>query len=59
MEIRFVLSTVFEIAVVGFIIYGLFFEDRFADAEQKAWAFIKSKVRATFSDSSRFFADSK
>lgn len=48
MEIRFVLSTVFEIAVAAFIIYGLFFEERFVEAEQKAVAFIKRQFERTF-----------
>lgn len=48
MEFRFVLSTVFEIAVAAFIIYGLFFEERFAEAERKAVAFIKRQFERAF-----------
>lgn len=46
MEIRFILQTIFEITVAGFIIYGLFFEERFVEAERKAIAFIKRKLKA-------------
>lgn len=51
MEIRFVLQTLFEIAVAAFIIYGLFFEERFAEAERKVVLYIKRFLRQTFSDS--------
>lgn len=51
MEIRFILQTVFEIIVAGFIIYGLFFEERFVAAEKKAFSFIRRKLRETFSAS--------
>ena len=50
MELRFVLLTIFEIAVAAFIIYGLFFEERFAEAERKAMRYVKSWFRATFAD---------
>jgi hypothetical protein len=49
MEIRFVLQTIFEIAVAGFIIYGLFFEERFVAAEKKAISFLRRKLREAFS----------
>jgi hypothetical protein len=49
MELRFVLLSVFELAVAAFIIYGLFFEERFAQAERKAVRFIKSWLNSTFS----------
>ena len=35
MEIRFVLQTLFEVLVAAFIIYGLIFEERFAETEKK------------------------
>ena len=52
MEFRFVIQTLFEIAVAAFIIYGLIFEERFAAAEKKAVAFIKRFFRNTFTDKS-------
>ena len=52
MEFRFVLQTLFEIAVAAFIIYGLIFEERFAAYEKKAVAFIKRAFRQTFVDKS-------
>lgn len=52
MEIRFVLQTLFEILVAGFIIYGLIFEDRFADTERKVWSYLKRLFRQTFADNS-------
>ena len=54
METRFVLQTLFEIAVAAFIIYGLFFEERFAEAERKAVLYIKRFLRQTFSDNSYY-----
>lgn len=48
MEIRFVLQTLFEIAVAAFIIYGLFFEERFAEAEKRAVLYLKRLFRQTF-----------
>lgn len=48
MEIRFVLQTLFEIVVAGFIIYGLFFEERFVAAEKKAFRFIRRKLAKIF-----------
>ena len=48
MEIRFVVQTLFEIAVAAFIIYGLFFEERFADTERKVFGFLKRFFRQTF-----------
>ena len=48
MEIRFIFQTIFEIIVAAFIIYGLFFEERFAHTERKAVAFLKRTVRRTF-----------
>ena len=52
MEIRFVLQSLFEIAVAAFIIYGLIFEERFAETEKKVWDFLKRFFRQTFSDGS-------
>ncbi len=49
MEFRFICSTIFEVAVAAFIIYGLFFEERFAEAERKALAFIKRRLADMFS----------
>ena len=49
MELRFILLSVFELAVAAFIIYGLFFEERFAQAERKAVRYIKAWLRSTFS----------
>ena len=49
MEIRFILQTILEVAIAGFIIYGLFFEEGFVEAERKAFKFIKRKLRQTFS----------
>ena len=46
METRFVLLTIFEIAVVAFITYGLFNEAKFAETERKVFRFIKRYVRA-------------
>ena len=50
MELRFVLQTLFEIAVAAFIIYGLFFEERFAETERKVFAYLKRLFRQTFFD---------
>jgi hypothetical protein len=52
METRFVLQTIFEIAVAGFIIYGLFFEEKFAETERKVFSAIKRYIRRTFSTDS-------
>lgn len=49
MEFRFVLQTLFEIAVAAFIIYGLFFEERFAEAERNLVSSIKRFLCNTFS----------
>ena len=49
MEFRFVLQTLFEIAVAAFIIYGLFFEERFAEAERNLVSSIKRFLYNTFS----------
>ena len=57
MEFRFVIQTIFEVAVAGFIIYGLFFEHKFAEAERKAVAFIKRKSRKYFCAPSDFSSD--
>ena len=50
METRFILQTVFEIVVAGFIIYGLFFEAKFAETERKAIRYIKRALRRTFGE---------
>ena len=52
MEIRFVLQTLFEIAVAAFIIYGLFFEERFAETERKVARAIKRFFYHTFINNS-------
>ena len=46
METRFILTTLFELAIVAFITYGLFNETKFADTERKVFRFIKRYVRA-------------
>lgn len=46
METRFVLTTLFEIAVIAFITYGLFNEAKFAETERKVFRFIKRYIRA-------------
>ncbi len=48
METRFILQTIFEIAVAAFIIYGLFFEAKFAETERKVMRYIKRALRRTF-----------
>lgn len=53
METRFIFSTLFEIAVAAFIIYGLFFEDRFVQVERKAVGFIKNRLSLMFSKNLR------
>ena len=50
MESRFVLQSIFEFAVIAFIIYGLFFEDRFAETERKVARALKRLFRQTFLD---------
>ncbi len=50
MELRFVLQTLFEIAVAAFIIYGLIFEDRFVETERKVFGYFKRLFRQTFFD---------
>ena len=50
MEIRFVLQTLFEIAVAAFITYGLIFEERFAETERKVFAALKRLFRQTFTE---------
>lgn len=41
METRFVLATIFEIALVAFVTYGLFNEAKFAETEKKAFRYLK------------------
>ena len=48
------IQTLFEIAVAAFIIYGLIFEERFAETEKKVVASIKRFFRQTFSDNNSF-----
>lgn len=48
METRFILQTLFEVVVAAFIIYGLFFEAKFAETERKVFAYIKRLFRRTF-----------
>ncbi len=45
METGFVISTLFEIALVAFVIFGLFNEEKFAETERKAFRYIKRLVR--------------
>lgn len=52
MEFNFVLQTLFEISVAAFIIYGLFFEEKFAETERKVAVFFKRLFIRTFSDNS-------
>ncbi|MBO5873159.1 MAG: hypothetical protein J6Q56_03035 [Clostridia bacterium] len=59
MEIRFVLSTIFEIAVAAFIIYGLLFEEKFAEAERKVFAFLKRRLRSAFINRSNLLQEGK
>ena len=54
MEFRFAVQTLFEIAVAAFIIYGLFFEERFADTEKKVVSSVKRFFRQTFLDNNSF-----
>ncbi|MBO5852936.1 MAG: hypothetical protein J6Q74_03910 [Clostridia bacterium] len=54
METRFILQTLFEIAVAAFIIYGLIFEERFAQTEKKAIRYIKRFFRQTFLSNSYY-----
>lgn len=46
METRFIFATLFEIALVAFVIYGLFNEAKFAETERKVFKAIKRFVRA-------------
>ena len=46
MEMRFILTTIFEIALVAFVTYGLFNEAKFAETERRVFRFIKRYVRA-------------
>jgi hypothetical protein len=47
MEFRFILQSVLELGIVAFIIYGLFFEERFVAVERRIFAFIKKKLKGT------------
>ncbi|MBO7218157.1 MAG: hypothetical protein J6V50_05595 [Clostridia bacterium] len=49
METRFILTTIFEIALVAFVTYGLFNEAKFAETERKVFRFIKRSVKAFLS----------
>ena len=40
----FILSTLFEIALVAFVIFGLFNESRFAETERRVFRFLKRRV---------------
>lgn len=44
METGFVFATLFEIALVAFVIYGLFNEAKFAETERKVFRTIKRAV---------------
>ena len=46
METNFVLTTIFEIALVAFCIFGLFNEQKFAETERKVGRVIKRYIRA-------------
>lgn len=48
METRFVIATLFEIALVAFVIYGLFNEEKFAETERKAFAVVKRALANLF-----------
>ena len=48
MEFRFIASTLFEIALVAFVIFGLFNESRFAETERRVWRLIKRRISAFF-----------
>jgi hypothetical protein len=52
MEFRFVLQTIFEIVVAAFIIYGLFFEEKFAQTERELVARILGRAPAISESSS-------
>ena len=45
----YVLQSVFEIVVAGFIIYRLFFEERFAKTERQVVSYIKKLLSSPFS----------
>lgn len=47
MEFRFILQSALELGVAAFIIYGLFFEERFAAVERRIFAFIKKKIKGS------------
>ncbi len=49
METGFVITSLFEIAIAAFIIFGLFNENRFADTEKRVFSAIKKKISALFS----------
>ena len=46
METGFVFATLFEIALVAFVIFGLFNEEKFAETERKAFRYIKRFIRS-------------
>ncbi len=46
MEAGFVISTVFEIALVAFVTYGLFNETKFAETERRVFRYLKRALRA-------------
>ncbi len=46
MELGFIASTLFEIALVAFVIFGLFNESRFAETERRVFRFIKRRIVA-------------
>ena len=48
MEFRFIASTLFEIALVAFVIFGLFNESRFAESERRVFRLIKRRISAFF-----------
>ncbi len=52
METRFILQTIIEIAIAGFIIYGLFFEEKFVETERKVFSAVKRHIKNTFSTDS-------
>ena len=47
MELRFVIQTVIEILVAAILIYGLFFEEKWAKAERKIFKSAKRLILKT------------
>lgn len=45
METGFILTSIFEIAIVAFIIYALINEEKFAACERRVFRFINKKIK--------------